>query len=797
MCMKYNNHNQFEFDTGNIADSQGNMIRKSKYSMIMVNMTLLLMMLAIGAGFVFLPADATESGMDYFAQDTAPTVKNNLEYVGSQSCLECHEKESREWHGSDHDNAMDHATPDTVLANFDDQYFIYNGITSHMYTEGDKFYIATDGADGKIATFEIKYTLGVRPLQQYMVEFADGRIQTLTIAWNTVLNEWFHLYPNQNIDYKDELHWTKPAFTWNFMCAECHTTNLQKNYDQATNTYNTTYSEIDVGCEACHGPGSLHNKLAESTAEINDWDGDVEKKGLKVKFQRSDVSNQKEVDVCARCHSRRMTIQGGFVPGDQFLDYFSPELLEPDLYYADGQILDEVFVYGSFMQARMHRNQVHCTDCHNPHTIKPKFIGNGLCTQCHEVSVYDSVFHHHHEPNTKASLCVECHMPETTYMVVDPRRDHSIRIPRPDFTVKFNIPNACNGCHEHKDETAQWAADKIIEWYGTVRPNNNDSHYVYGIIAGREGKLEGLQLLSDLIKNNDVGPIVRATAASLLVNYYDPEVYDSVAAAMNDGNPMVRASAIRSLEYAGNEKLLELLIPALDDPYKLVRIEAARMLVRLPADSFSEEQNAKLAIVVKEYEQAQLTNADHPAAHLNLGILYSYLGRFDDAIAAYNQAITLAPDYFPARHNLAMLYYQMGDLETSEKIFREIIELFPDQVDAKYYLALLLNEIPDRLDEAMVLFDQAVELDSQRADILYSRGLLHQHLGNIAQAEKDLVAACALEPEYVPYLYAATRLYFRQQIWDKAEIYVKQLIKLEPENQQWGILMDQLEKMKK
>ncbi len=401
-------------------------------------------------------------------------------YVGRQTCAQCHQQQLKEWTGSHHDLAMDLATPETVLGNFDDQEFTHYGVTSRMFREGDKYLITTDGKAGELETFEIKYTFGVDPLQQYMVEFPDGRVQVLSIAWDTQKKQWFHLYPNEKIPADDVLHWTAPAQNWNYMCAECHSTNLEKNYDLKTNTYHTTFSEIDVSCEACHGPASLHVKLANQTSLF--WDrihgyGLTKLKGKEFPWRRSSRNRTPR----SSWRPAPAAIRGGasctpdYHPGRDFMDYYEVELLDGDLYHVDGQIRDEVYEYGSFTQSLMHRKGVRCSHCHDPHTARLRAEGNQLCGKCHTPAKYDTPTHHHHKLDTKAAQCVECHMPETTYMVVDPRRDHSIRVPRPDLTVQVGAPNACNGCHEHKSQTAEWARDKIIDWYGPKR--REDPHY--------------------------------------------------------------------------------------------------------------------------------------------------------------------------------------------------------------------------------------------------------------------------------------------------------------------------------
>ncbi len=415
------------------------------------------------------------------------------------------------WQGSDHDLAMDVATPETVLGDFNDATLEHFGIISRMYRDGDRFCVTTEGPDGQLAEFEVKYVFGVEPLQQYMVEFDRphdmpeheiARLQVLRLSWDTERQKWFYLSPpdvDERLLPNDPLHWTGVAQNWNHMCAECHSTNLQKNYDLATSTYHTTFSDMDVSCEACHGPGSVHVELASAKSPF--WD---RKLGYGL-AQLKSKSSEPQLHACAPCHSRRNPIAPGYRSGENYYDHYANALLEPETYYCDGQIRDEVYVFGSFIQSKMYREGIRCTDCHNPHTTKVKFSDNTLCTSCHtHEAKYDTPAHHRHKAGSAGASCVECHMPETPYMDVDLRRDHSLRIPRPDLSVQLGTPNACTGCHlepenvapdkragleyyadwlqardgdnQVRDEIARvdrWAAEQVREWYGPLEPDKD------------------------------------------------------------------------------------------------------------------------------------------------------------------------------------------------------------------------------------------------------------------------------------------------------------------------------------
>ncbi|MBP7369988.1 MAG: NapC/NirT family cytochrome c [Arenimonas sp.] len=372
----------------------------------------------------------------------------NAEYLGSETCAGCHQKEFTAWKSSQHAKAMQHADAKTMLGDFNQVKFTYNGITSLFFQRDGKYYVNTDGPDGKMTDFLISYTFGLDPIQQYLIEFPDGRLQALSIAWDSRPKEqsgqrWFHLYPNEKINAADELHWTKRSQNWNFMCSDCHSTDVRKNFDEASNTYKTTWKEISVGCEACHGPGSVHVK--EAKAKSKDYAGGdltahfIERNAVNWVMDPTTGNAKRstprttdaEMQVCAQCHSRRGQMADGYRPGMNFHDFYRATALQPGLYHADGQQLDEVYIWGSFEQSKMNKAGVTCSDCHDPHTQKLKAEGNAVCAGCHLPAKYDAPSHHRHQAGSTGAQCANCHMPEKTYMVIDPRRDHSLRIPRP------------------------------------------------------------------------------------------------------------------------------------------------------------------------------------------------------------------------------------------------------------------------------------------------------------------------------------------------------------------------------
>ncbi len=678
------------------------------------------------------------------------------EYAGRKACTECHAEQVKLWENSHHDLAMQHANDETVLADFTNAEFTYAGITGTFYKKNDQFMVRTDGPDGRLHDYEIKYTFGVTPLQQYLVELDKGRLQALTIAWDTRPESeggqrWFHLYPDEEITHTDELHWTRTSFNWNGMCAECHSTSLKKNYDSATDTFRTGWSEIDVSCEACHGSASNHVAWAKKESG---WESFNHDKGLPVLFdERKDVhwninsttgnaqrsaerSSEKEIEVCAQCHSRRSVISTDYSPGKPYLDHYMPRLLDEGMYFADGQIQDEVYVYGSFLQSRMYHAGVTCSDCHEPHSLQLRQQGNGICLQCHAADKFDTAKHHFHKAESKGALCAECHMPPRNYMVVDPRHDHSFRIPRPDLSVRLGTPNACNQCHADND--AAWALSQVKDWYG--KPTSGYQQFALALDAGREGRANAGQLLADQVNNIETPDIARATAVSSLAPYLDQSTIHVIQKGLIDEDAMVRIASIGALEGLQPAMLVQLVFPLLDDPVRSVRIEAARVLAPVPAGQLQGEQMSIYNRAVNEYIESQTANADRPEALLNLGIYYLAKGDANKAEAACKKAIGLEDVFVPAYVNLADLY-RMQEKETDAyKVLLKARDIAADNANVHYALGLLLIR-QQKPGEAIVELETAARLMPDNPRYIYVYAVALESMGKTDDAIAQLQIA--------------------------------------------------------
>ena len=610
-------------------------------------------------------------------------------YVGSQACAACHRAEHAAWQGSQHARAMQHATPQTVLGDFDDARLSFQGVDSRFFRRDGRFVVRTDGPDGKLADFEVKYTFGVEPLQQYLVELPGGRLQALALSWDARPasvggQRWFRQYPDERIDHRDELHWTGRAQNWNFMCADCHSTDVRKGFDAGADGFDTRWSEISVGCEACHGPGSAHVAWSKApdasdpsqglTVLLDErrsahWAIDPASGNAKRSTPRT---SDRELEVCAQCHSRRSQFAEGYRAGHSFYDHYLPSTLEAGLYHPDGQQRDEVFSWGSFRQSRMHQAGVTCSDCHEPHGQKLRAEGNAVCGQCHATAKYDAPSHHFHPAGSPGAQCVNCHMPVTTYMVVDPRRDHSFRVPRPDLSLALNAPDACTGCH--RDRKPQWAADAVAKWYGPGR--RQEAHFGEAIDTGQRARPGAAAALLAVVTDAAQPAIVRATAIDLLAHYPGVAAGEAIRRALRDADAQVRHAAVTAQQAAPPEQVALVLTPLLSDPTRAVRTEAARVIAgagALPAPT----SMAAFDTAIAEFESAQRENLDRPEAWLNLGNLAGWRGDAAGAEDAYRRALQRDPRFVPATINLADLYRATGREADAEQVLRDGLQAAP------------------------------------------------------------------------------------------------------------------------
>jgi len=720
------------------------------------------------------------------------------DYVGRPTCKPCHEAQDKLWTNSHHDLAMQIATKHSVAGNFSDKKLNHFGTSYKFYKKNESFFVRTDNPDNKeLQDYLIKYTFGVYPLQQYLIELPGGRLQALDVAWDNRPSIeggqiWFHLQPGKDV-FKNKLsHWTRPGMNWNYMCADCHSTNLKKNYNENSSTYNSSWSEIDVSCEACHGPGSDHIRWTKSNKQEK-----IKKdtnKGLTIIFDehRNNIwsinhktekpqlitkkTRNKEIEVCAKCHSRRSQLNDKYKPGDKFLDSYYPYRLTKELYYADGQALGETYVYGTFLQSKMYHSGVICSDCHDAHTADLKLPGDQVCYQCHKQQKFATSKHHFHNPGLAGASCIGCHMPTSKQMVIDTRHDHSFRIPIPSLSVKIGTPNTCNNCHT--DQTYQWSDNKVKQWYG--KQPIGFQQYGSTMNAARLKLPDASDLLQELAANKEQAIIAKASALFELGYYQNLKSLALIKQGIYDDNPLIRIAALEALQnFSAQQRLLA--VSLLNDDVRAVRIEVARLIISVKKSKIPEKYWKLLRDVIDEYIEMLKFNADRPESQTNLGNIYLDLNKYKKSESAYRNALELQQNYFPATINLAQLLIQTNRKQEASDLFRHTIESNPDSAELHYGFGLALVQQKNHT-EAIIHFHSAAKLSPESTLYNYTYAIALQSQGHIDKALSVLEAARINQPDNIEILTALVLLNKDSGYKDKALNHAKHLIKQIPKN---------------
>ncbi|MCX7551038.1 tetratricopeptide repeat protein [Xanthomarina sp. F2636L] len=659
-------------------------------------------------------------------------------YVGDEQCMSCHKQAFDSWKDSDHDLAMQVANGETILADFNDVEITLDGITYFFSKKDSEFFVHIKEIDGSENDYKISYAFGIYPLQQYLVDFENGKKQALRVTWDVDKKQWYHQYSGDAIDPHDWMHWTESSQNWNTMCAECHSTNLQKNYIPDEDRFNTTWSSINVSCESCHGPAEKH---------VN-WANNLQDSLHNNKYILAGNSQFAQMNMCATCHSRRVKLTENMVPGTHFEDQYLLQNLSQEFYHGDGQIEAEDYVYGSFLQSKMYHNDVTCTDCHNPHSLKLKEVGNKLCMQCHEPK-YDQPTHHFHPQNSEGSQCINCHMTGVTYMGIDYRRDHSFRVPRPDQSVEYGTPNACNTCHA--DKTNQWAANKVVEWYGAKR----EAHFSDALLLSSRDYIskkdrDGLDLF---INDLNYPAIARASVIDNL-QITESSQYQALIKGLEDPSPMVRYAALQKFRGLSLEDRTSIALKHTNDTTKLVRIGAAQLLLDLDFNTLTNVDVSNLEKSRDELETMLYTNADFSSGRMQLGDYYLQTNDVKTAIKHYRAAIKKDSLFIPAYSNLASSY-----------------------------------SINNQPDEALKILNLLVSKSPETARPYYLRALIYFELKQNSLALEDLNKAISLEPTNPRYLYNLATYYYQNKSFNESEKIINQALKIEANNPDFKFLL--------
>ena len=733
----------------------------------------------------------------------APTALGDANFVGTATCAGCHASEIEAWTDSHHDLAMQRPTGATVLGDFDNASFDHYGVITRFRREGDRFIVNTDGPDGELRDYDVEWVFGVYPLQQYLLRLDRGRLQTLSVTWDARPAEeggqrWYHLYPDEAIPHDDPLHWTGPYQNWNTRCAECHSTDVRKNYDASSRTFDTTFFEEDVGCEACHGPGVDHVTAARADnlapipnagflvdlAARGEWEF---AEGAAIAHRRDSLEGQQQIDTCGRCHARRGTL-GEYEHGQPLSDTHRLSLLGSPLYHSDGQILDEVYVYGSFVQSKMHQAGVVCSNCHEPHSNKLRAEGNGVCAQCHRSDVFDTAQHQHHPVNSAGAQCANCHMPATVYMGVDARRDHSMRVPRPDLSLVAGSPNACTMCHDDQDDA--WALAALDEW-GVARKDTR-SHVATAMAALERGDTRSVPTLREIAGDDGEPTIWRATALERAGSTADGPTLELARTLLSADDPLLRTSAVRVIQQLPPQQRFGLLAPMTKDPVTGVRLEAAMGLADIPLDQLRPDDQQVLLEAFDEYRQILGEHADMPSMQLQLGLFHLSRGDFPSAEAAYREALHLNPQLVGAYLNLADLLRSQQREEEARAQLMAALGIAPESGDAMHALGLLEARARNQ-DAAMKWLGAAAEIETQGSRHRYVYAIAQHDFGDPKAALVTLRKLHAALPADETVLLALTNYTAESGNISSARRYAEKLLALDPRNSNYQSLVRNLQ----
>ncbi|MDA5558447.1 multiheme c-type cytochrome [Shimia sp. MMG029] len=579
-------------------------------------------------------------------------------YVGSETCVSCHEGETEAWQASHHAQAWRMPSDAVLIGAFQGEVFEHDGMRAQFDTLEGARTVTVREKDGVETVYTLHSVGGTFPLQHLILETGLGRLQSFDVVWDVQEKRWFHLYPEQDLPPQDAYHWSGAYKNWNARCAECHATGFEKNYDFQRKRYASTQVEIGVGCEACHGPGQAHLDLVAGQPEahyqvaLTDWG-----------FSADMSEPQAAMEQCAGCHARREAFgDGNPLPGTAFADAYNLAMLRPGQYHADGQILDEVYVYGSFLQSKMHQQGVTCANCHTPHSGELLAEGDAICTQCHseagnpdfptlKLTDYQSPPHTHHAEGSEGAQCVNCHMTDQVYMGNDWRRDHNFRVPRPDVSARLDTPDACTRCHS--DQSAEWAADQVAGWF----PNGRwtEPHYGDVLARGRANPQAAAADLLALAQDDSQADLVRASALWLLGPGATSLNLQEIGAFLEDEDPQVRVGALQALRSRAAVAAAPYLIQGLQDDVRAVRIAAARAIMSQPAHRLPESLRGYMRQAFQTFGGMVRNQMDFAEAHLQMAGYAMVAGDTRSAAGALTEAVRINPQNVQAWATLVRL----------------------------------------------------------------------------------------------------------------------------------------------
>ena len=633
-------------------------------------------------------ARAVQTGVevrDAAALKGPPYESSAAVYVGSAACQRCHESAYETWRNTLHVQMTKPIAEARVEGDFRNASLNQRGQTSSMETRDGRYFISIARNNRPAEKLEVHYTLGARRFQGYLSKLPDGRIYVLPVFWHNEAKRW--------VDWKeitpvpdDPDHDLRQI--WNVTCVNCHATNLAKNFNPSTNTYATTWTEMGIGCEACHGPGARHIDV------VTAWQKNPASRPVQPTAAQLDVFSPNQAtprqvfDACGYCHGNKNNVFFGFKPGDRYEDFALPFLISQPIpdndpqgdFWPDGRPSRFNRPQALTLTGCFQKGEATCTSCHkmhgspNDHALKLPVEAEGggltrqsdrLCTQCHEVDAA----HTRHEVDSQGSRCVACHMSDVNWRLITRRRDHTFQPPVPEMTSRFGVPNACTTCHENK--SPEWAASTMDRWYGNRERRQAIVRMAETFYRAGSGDASVLPEVARLAVDRSHGTLIRASAAEFAgqlisksrvgadqrvgpradtqVRPYSAEVVNALIGAAADREPAVRITAVRALSFipiaptGGDSRVASVIAAHLTDSSRLVRVSAAESLMTFGITHLDGARGQALARAQDEWAESLRTFNDVAADHTALGWLEAARGRSEEAAKELRVAIALDP----------------------------------------------------------------------------------------------------------------------------------------------------------
>jgi tetratricopeptide (TPR) repeat protein len=679
-------------------------------------------------------------------------------YTGSSPCRNCHERFYDLWAGSHHGLAMQPVTAEfieTEIGPFEEGLEI-GPSRFHVKLRSGKAWVVETLQDQK-REFRLHHAMGGKNVYYFLTELERGRLQVLPLGYDVRRKEWFDA-PSSMVRHfadasDDPIAWTDRLLTFNTSCYNCHVSQLQTNYDLASDSYKTVWSEPGINCETCHAGAEEHIRVCEEAGEGNVPEN-LEIISVKA-FDKDELNS-----LCNTCHAKSHVLSSDFTPGDRYFDHFGLTAFEDTDFYPDGRDLGENFTMTLWLTSPcLDASDLDCLHCHTSSgRFRQKDQPNDACLPCHQDKVTDLPAHTHHETDSPGSLCISCHMPMTEFARMR-RSDHSMRPPTPAATMEFGSPNACNLCHEDRDAT--WADGWVRKW----RSRDYQAPVLMRARLVQEARDEEWKRLPEMlayIESENRDPVYATSLIRLMQANSDERIRATLLRALTDRSPLVRAAAAEALGPYQDEETRGALLTAAGDDYRVVRISTAQALSSFPAGAFQGIDLGSFPAAIADYEAYLDVRPDDWLSHYNRGNYLLNIGRPELAIDAYQTAHRLDPNYYPPLVNASIAYNQVGDNAKAEESLRTALRLEPYSDVVWLNLALLLGE-QGRRDEAMEAFGTVFELDSTSAVAAYNLSVFYSET-DMGQAVEWSERAAALDPESPRYSF--THAFYLNQAGD-------------------------------